>query len=345
MKRYPAAEFVCVLRNERSYERLLLSLADGQSRRVKPLFLDLAAEDPITAIGGLGKARRCLAVHCAADVSWTKSERLVGPINVHGTRRFADLVLSAAVERPAFVFLSTAYIEDGKSFRNAYEKTKFDAEELLQQSFRDRLDVAIVRCSLVVGSSEDGAIPRFNGLYPLIRLVALSEVPCIIADATYRVDTVPIDYVAAEVAECAARLGDDCREIKIVAASGTDRSMSIARLVERILANTNDFRAAAGIEPVAPVSVISNRQFRFLMRAAKNWEMAERFDQVERISSVMAGYITHGESSGAIVPSWLRSPAPAPESYLDKVIQYWLAQNRERVVLNRKHVWQVGVGT
>jgi thioester reductase-like protein len=346
MERYPLAEIVCILRNQRSLDRLRRVLTEAQQQRIKPLFADLVGEKPfdIDAFGS-NKAQRCLAVHCAADVSWTKAERLLGPINVQGTQRFAELAVSASTEKPAFIFLSTAFIEEGKPFRNAYEKTKLEAEILLQEHFGDRLDKAIIRCSLVVGSSEDGAIPQFNGLYPLVRLVALAEVPCVIADPAYRVDTVPIDYVTAEIAQCAERLGRGAALIKTVAATGQDQAISIANLVKRILANTDSFRMTAGLGPVTPISVITNRQFRFLIRAAKSWEMAERFDQIERISSVMAGYITHGESGRAIRPGWLGSAAPAPESYIDKVIQYWLRQNSERVATNRQHVWQVGLET
>jgi nucleoside-diphosphate-sugar epimerase len=343
MQQYPQAEVVCVLRNSRSLERLSPFLEPSQLHRVRSVYVDLASDgqtDLNTA--GLEKAQRCLAVHCAADVSWSKSERLLLPINVRGTERFADLALAASEHEPALIFLSTAFIEDGKPFRNAYEKTKLAAEALLQERFGARMQLGIVRCSLVVGSSTDGEILRFNGLYPLIRVVALAEVPCVIADPSYQVDTVPVDYVVAQIVACAQSLGDDCRFLSVVAATGSEGSLFIGDLVQRIASNANSFRAAIGADPLQPVSVIPQRQFRFLMRAAKSWEMAQRFSQVERISEVMSGYVVHGASGRAIRPGWLGSPAPAPASYIDTVIRYWLERNHDRVAANKQHSWQIG---
>ncbi len=343
MQKYPAAEIVCVLRNIRSLERLASFLESSQLHRLRPVYLDLASEEPLDLnTVGLGKAQRCLAVHCAADVSWSKSERLLSPINIRGTERFAELALAASERQPALIFLSTAFIEDGKPFRNAYEKTKLAAETLLQERFGAKMHLGIIRCSLVVGSSIDGEILRFNGLYPLVRVVALAEVPCVIADASYQVDTVPVDYVVAQIIACGESLGNGCRFISTVAATGSERSLLIGDLVQCIASNANSFRAALGVEPLQPVSVIPQRQFRFLMRAAKSWEMAQRFSQVERISEVMSGYVVHGASGRAIRPSWLGSAAPAPAAYIDTVIKYWLERNHDRVAANKQHSWQIG---
>jgi len=343
MQQYPEAQIVCVLRNSRSLERLAPFLEPSRLHRLKSVFLDLAAEEPIDLnTVGLEKTQRCLAVHCAADVSWSKSERLLSPINVRGAERFAELALAASERQPALIFLSTAFIEDGKPFRNAYEKTKLAAETLLQERFGARMHLGIIRCSLVVGSSIDGEILRFNGLYPLVRVVALAEVPCVIADASYQVDTVPVDYVVAQIIACAQSLGEGCRFISTVAATGSERSLLIGDLVQCIASNANSFRAALGAEPLQPVSVIPQRQFRFLMRAARVGRWRRGSARWRESARFMSGYVVHGASGRAIRPSWLGSAAPAPASYIDTVIKYWLERNHDRVAANKQHSWQIG---
>ena len=51
-------------------------------------------------------------------------------------------------------------------------------------------------CSLVVGASTDGAISRFNGVYPMLKAMALYNPPAIIGDPETPIDLVPIDWVA-----------------------------------------------------------------------------------------------------------------------------------------------------
>lgn len=343
MRHYPAAQVICVLRNEQSLQRLTQILGPAQSARIVPIFADLASEISLERLTSpLGRARRCLAVHCAADVSWTKADRIMAPINVHGTARFAEIAMSMSREPPALVFLSTAFIAEDGPFRNVYEETKFKAERLLVERYGSRMHIAVVRCSLVVGSSADGAISRFNGLYPLIRLVALAEVPCLIADANYRLDTVPVDYVSREVMQCAELMATGREFIKVVAATGDHDALLLSELVERVLVNTREHRSKIGLGPPPPISVISNRQFQFLLKAAASWDMRDRFNQVERISAVMAGYVTHGETGRAITPVWLGSPAPPPHAYMDRIIRYWLDQHSDRVNSDRARLWQTG---
>ena len=61
--------------------------------------------------------------------------------------------------------LATAYCDEQFEPRNAYESTKLAAEQILAAEFGDRLNTAVIRCSLIVGAREDGWIARFNGLY------------------------------------------------------------------------------------------------------------------------------------------------------------------------------------
>ena len=178
---------------------------------------------------GLGLSRHDLdrlrqeataVVHCAASVSWSLPLADARAINVVGTRRVLEL--AEEIERcgrlERVVHVSTAYVAGrhrgrfsehdlivGQSFRNTYEQTKAEGEGLVRR-FADRLPIAVVRPSIVVGESATGWTPAFNVIYWPLRAFArglLREVPALPGS---HVDIVPVDYVAG-VIEHALRAG------------------------------------------------------------------------------------------------------------------------------------------
>jgi thioester reductase-like protein len=136
---------------------------------------------------------------------------LTRDVNVGGVRH----ILRAASEMPALQRLnhfSTAYVagyrkgvimEDDldrdQTFRNAFERTKFEAEVLLQQ-WRHRLPITVYRPSFIVGHSRTGEIDRsrMDGPYMLIRAMLSAPEPVPIplpgkGDKPFNM--VPIDWV------------------------------------------------------------------------------------------------------------------------------------------------------
>ncbi|WP_162246432.1 MULTISPECIES: SDR family oxidoreductase [unclassified Mesorhizobium] len=332
-------KLICILREPSSMDRLRKAVGDDMAARVIPVYADLTKdEDAAAAQAAVGAHHRCLAIHCAGDVSWTKSQRLVGPINIDGTRRFAQLAVEASRNRPAIIFLSTAFCSDDAEPRNAYEATKLQAERMLLDDFSARAYLATIRCSLVVGSQSDGWIARFNGLYPMMSLIAMAEVPCLIAERTYTVDTVPIDIVWREIELAARQLSDADPVLRLIVASGNN-AIRLAKFAEITSARVNDTRAAAGLGALPQISIISERQFRFLMKASKSWDMEQQFSKVEQISDIMAGYIAHGGSGRDIEPRLLGNAMPIPESYMPSVVDYWIGRNRSRALVDRVPEW------
>jgi nucleoside-diphosphate-sugar epimerase len=106
----------------------------------------------------------------------------------------------------SFSYISTAYVagrhrgrfhehelEVGQDFRNPYERTKFEAEQLVRAS---GLPVRVVRPSIVVGESTTGWTSSFNVLYPPLRAFSRGLVERVPADPEAIVDVVPVDHVA-----------------------------------------------------------------------------------------------------------------------------------------------------
>ena len=161
-----------------------------------------------------GIARRVThVIHAAADL------RLEGPLdemrktNVKGTANVLALASEANEDHglKRFSHISTAYVcgrtrgpireeravgEDG--FRNAYELTKFEAEDLVRRS-GERFPISILRPGMVVGDSRTGEIRTFNTIYHPLRMLFDGGLRVVPVPASFKVNIVPVDYVADSV--------------------------------------------------------------------------------------------------------------------------------------------------
>ncbi|HEY0190821.1 MAG TPA: dephospho-CoA kinase, partial [Kofleriaceae bacterium] len=130
-------------------------------------------------------------------------------INVGGTRTVLDLARDATrLER--VVHWSTAMVsgdrkgtvyeaelEHGQKLRNAYERTKLEAERLVRAAMH-QLPITVVRPGIIVGDSRTGEIDAFDGPYYLMTLIATNEsgvrLP-LLGRSAAPLHLVPIDYV------------------------------------------------------------------------------------------------------------------------------------------------------
>jgi len=148
-------------------------------------------------------------VHGAASVAFDLSLEASRHINVDGTRRMLDFA-RACPRLERLTYVSTAYVAGNRrgtvyeddvrpgSFRNAYERSKHEAERLVA-AHRDELDLTIVRPSIVVGDRRTGWTAAFNVLYAPLRAFAAGVIPVVPARRRSPVDVVPVDYVADAV--------------------------------------------------------------------------------------------------------------------------------------------------
>jgi long-chain acyl-CoA synthetase len=188
-------------------------LVDAYAARVTAVPADLLA-DGLGLPHGVREqlADRCdEIVHCAASVSFSLPVDEARAVNTAGAARIAELA-ERAMQRGdglrRLVHVSTAYVagerrgafgEDqvtrGLPFRNTYEQTKHEAEQLLR-AWTPALPLQIVRPSIVVGDRGTGWTRSFNVLYWPLRMFSRGRLPVIPAVADAPVDVVPVDYVA-----------------------------------------------------------------------------------------------------------------------------------------------------
>jgi nucleoside-diphosphate-sugar epimerase len=149
--------------------------------------------------------------HLAAIYYLGATPTLTRQVNVDGTANCLNLALEfKKIER--FVFFSTAFVagdrtgvilEDelyvGQRFRNAYEETKCQAEQIVR-SRMNQLPISVVRPSVIVGDSKTGEIDRLDGPYYLIKafLQMPARIPLpLIEGGHYPLNMVPVDFVVA----------------------------------------------------------------------------------------------------------------------------------------------------
>ncbi|MDQ0351030.1 nucleoside-diphosphate-sugar epimerase [Alkalibacillus filiformis] len=130
-------------------------------------------------------------------------------VNVTGTKHVNDFVRHCEnLER--FVYFSTAYVsgdregkiyehelDEGQSFKNHYEKTKFKAEKMTEAIKKD-VPTTIIRPGIVIGHSQSGSTSKFDGPYFILNyLQRLKSLPLIpyLGKGNALANFVPIDYI------------------------------------------------------------------------------------------------------------------------------------------------------
>lgn len=118
-------------------------------------------------------------------------EPLAERVNVHGTNQVNEWVQTLP-NLQRYIYFSTAYVsgtregriyeeelEMHQTFRNHYERTKYDAEVLVDR-LKEMVPTTIIRPGIVKGHSETGETIKFDGLYFMLNMYdKLSFLPAI----------------------------------------------------------------------------------------------------------------------------------------------------------------------
>ena len=189
-------------------ERLEIVTGDIARRR-----LDLGDDDWNRLTGSVTHV-----FHLAAIYDLAVPEELAQRVNVDGTGNVLELCAACErFERQAYI--STAYVAGlrtgvvyehelvmGQSFKNHYEKTKFQAEVWVRDEMH-RIPTTILRPAIVVGDSTTGETEKFDGPYYILRAISQAArlgqpaVQMGASDAPFNV--VPVDYVVAAIVAAA----------------------------------------------------------------------------------------------------------------------------------------------
>jgi thioester reductase-like protein len=168
-----------------------------------------------------------LAVHCGAEVNWSRSYAELRAANVLSVLEIARLC--SDIRRKPLVFVSTlavCYAHDAPGIVNedadmsrhlagmplAYARAKCVAEHILGAFGRAGLPVMIVRSGLIVGDSRSG---RSNREDIVSRLLCSAAWTGIAPDVDWQVDACPVDFVAGVLVELARRPGPGMQTLHV----------------------------------------------------------------------------------------------------------------------------------
>lgn len=159
--------------------------------------------------------------HLAAVYDLSVGREPAMRVNVEGTKH----VLAFAARCPRlrrFQYVSTCYVsgrypgvfgedmlEEGQTFNNFYEETKYLAEVEVRRAMREGLPATIYRPAVVVGDSTTGATQKYDGPYFamqwLLRQPKVALMP-VIGDAhATRFNVVPRNFVVDAIAWLSGR--------------------------------------------------------------------------------------------------------------------------------------------
>ena len=241
-------------------EELLAGLPPAQGRRGRVLVGDVCDMD----LGLSGREVRELAaevtsIHHLAGIYYLGVERATAQrVNVDGTRGVLELAgecsrlrrlthwSTASVSGRRRGVILEEELDEGQSFHNVWEETKFEAEKLARAAAR-RLPVTVLRPGVIVGDSRSGEIDRFDGPYYLMVLIVQGPLDMglpLPGRGAAPIHLVPIDFVV----DAAYHLARDER-----AAGGTyhltDPCPFAARQIYELVAERAQRRRPRGFIP------------------------------------------------------------------------------------------------
>ena len=229
--------------------------ARSLSNRVEVIAGDVAEED-----FGIGRgefqalaSRTTEIFHSAATTALNEEISVAQRINIGGTEQVLKLARSSTLSQPARLnHISTAYVAGNSSaivqpstldlslsFRNAYERTKAEAEALVRDASSD-INTCIFRPSIIVGDSVTGETSAFNVIYIPAKLIVKGFFLRFPALPHTPFDVVPVDYVADAIVYLSglSHSSGTCYHLS----AGLGRESSPWEILEQLIGTFNKYR-------------------------------------------------------------------------------------------------------
>ncbi len=146
-------------------------------------------------------------LHSAASTDFNALMRDIRPINVEGTRH-ALAAAATARHLQAFGHVSTLYVAGRRTgrimeadlnhdagFVNAYEESKYEAEQLVRNAM-EYIPASIYRLSLLLGRASDGYVHNVLEAHKLFELYLSGRCRHSLGAPTHTLDMLPTDYAS-----------------------------------------------------------------------------------------------------------------------------------------------------
>jgi thioester reductase-like protein len=176
--------------------------------------LGFGAEDEL-------KTRVVEIFHLAAIYDLSVARELAMRVNVEGTRHMLEFAARCPKLR-CFQYVSTCFVsgrfpgtftedmlEEGQTFNNFYEETKYLAAVEVKRAMRGGLPTTVYRPAVVVGDSTSGATQKYDGPYFviqwLLRQSKIALMPMVGDSHNTHFNVVPSNFVVDAIAYLSAR--------------------------------------------------------------------------------------------------------------------------------------------
>jgi len=346
----PQAELTLLLRAES---------ADDLARRMAELYRFWQLDPHDVALGqrlrawrgdtslpdfGLDAAEyRRLSAHCTRIVHSAGNVRMNLPLEQArrssvGSARQVVALARACAQLEKVEFVSTVgvggrtyrrvpeeWLSEPRNFHNTYEQAKAEAEDVVRRAVESGLPLTVHRPSMVVGDSRDGRIIHFQVFYHLCEFLS-GRRTCGLCPrfAGVRLDVIPADHVARVIAWSSAT-PVSCGRI-IHACSGPALALALDPLRERV---RSAFTRAGRRLP--PLIGLPTPVFSALLTGAAFLMPAEARRAVKTLP-VFLDYLATDQTFANQRTQELLAQAglsvPAPDDYLDQVLDHYLASGR-----------------
>ncbi|MBW2313219.1 MAG: SDR family oxidoreductase [Deltaproteobacteria bacterium] len=143
---------------------------------------------------------------------------------------------------------------DAPEFRNTYEQTKWEAEQILAPE-GCAVPVTCYRPSIVVGDSRTGRTLHFRVLYDPVRWIYSGKIDVLPCRPEVRLDVVPVDYVCDAMLALGSQTDSAGQTYHLTC--GPEGAIAIEEIVRVGVIEANLYNREAGIAPLAPPKIVS----------------------------------------------------------------------------------------
>ena len=308
-----------------------------------PVAGSLSEPDGLAGLAGAGPVQGVL--HLAACTKFRAPEAELAGTNVAGTRRLLAWA-EAAPMTPRFIHFSTTCVAGKRTgpiaeapltaepgFVNAYERTKWETEQIVQAS---PLRPEIIRLATVVGSERDGRLHRPGAFHTTLRWLHAGLLPMIPGDAGTRLDLLHTELVTGFIPRL---LGRPAAPGGVYHLSRGARAVPLAELLalatEKYSARSTAWRGGQILPPVL-ASRAAFDDFRTSIFQSRDFLFNQVLDSVD---SFLPELFYPKRNDTARAEAVWGGPLPHPEwrPWLGRVLDYALDSD-----FGRKEIAAVG---
>ena len=278
-------------------------------------------------------------IHCAADTRFGISLQTAREVNTEGTQTILDFAVRCR-QLKKFAYLSTAYvvgrstgyfpesrIRHQNGFCNAYQQSKYEAEELVWQVIGE-VPAAIFRLSSLLGDSLTGTVQQFNHVHRLIRLLPQNALPVVPGQPDAPIDLVASDWVMPALAFLFESAFAPGRLYQLCA--GPENSLRLHEVIDLALSVYESHRNGKKWMPIHVPDLVSLSCYEeFVEKASENGDRL--FTELARVLGYFLPHLAifqafeNRNTMRALAPSGLQFPSS--RACFERVVRFCLDTN------------------